>query len=71
MKGNKIKHNADVDYIVLYAKSLKKDNSLFRQQKGIIEAQLHGSSSLFRNMFAGGDFKTLARKYLREVGVLS
>ncbi len=71
MRQNKAAHKEDIDYIVLYAEKLKEDNSLFKQQKELIEAQLHGSSSLFKRMFSEGDFKTLARKYLREVGLLT
>ena len=55
----------EIDYVELYAKRLKEDNSLFRQQKILIEAQLHGSSSLFAKMFSG-NFKAKARKYLRK-----
>jgi hypothetical protein len=59
----------DIDYVELYAKKMKDDNSLFHQQKIIIESQFKGSSSLFRNMFSG-DFKTNARKYLKEIGLI-
>ena len=59
----------DLDYAELYAKKLKEDNRLFKQQKMLIESQLQASSSLFKNMFSG-DFKTKARKYLREMGVI-
>jgi len=61
----------ELDYIEFYAEKLKEDNSLFEQQKRLIEAQLQGSSSLFKNAFSGGDFKKLARKYLRDVGLLN
>ena len=46
-----------IDYVKLYAKRLKEDNSLFKQQKIFIESQFHASHSLFKNMFAGQDFK--------------
>lgn len=61
----------DLDYIKLYAENLKKDNSLFKQQKRLIESQLQGSSSLFRNMF-GVDktFKINARKYLKKIKLI-
>ncbi len=59
----------DEDYVELYARRMKEDNSLFKQQKMLIESQLQASSSLFRKMFSG-DFKTKARKYLREIGLI-
>lgn len=59
----------DIDYVELYAKKLLADNSLFDQQKKLIESQLQGSSSLFRKMFAN-DFKQNARGYLKKVGLL-
>lgn len=60
----------ELDYVELYAKKLKEDSSLFKQHKKLIEAQLHGSSSLFRNMFAGKNFKKNARAYLKGRGLL-
>ena len=64
-----MKNMDDLDYVELYAEKLKKDNRLFAQQKKLIESQLKGSSSLFKNAF-GKDFKEGARKYLRSVGIL-
>ncbi len=61
---------SDLDYVEFYAKKMKKDNSLFKQQKALIESQLQGSSSLFKNAFSEGDFKTLAREYLQKVGLI-
>ena len=57
----------DMDYVELYAERLKEDNSLFKQQKKLIESQLRGSSSLFRNMFGQTHFKENARKYLKSI----
>mgnify|MGYP001254374091 CR=1 len=57
----------DMDYIELYANKLKKDNSLFKQQKMLIESQLRSSSMLFRKMFGSENFKANARKYLKAV----
>ena len=59
----------DLDYVILYANQLKKDESLFEQQKKLIESQFKSSSSLFRNSF-GKDFKTNARKYLKGIGLI-
>jgi len=58
------------DYVELYAKKLRKDNTIFAEQKRFIEAQLQGSASLFRKMCRGRDFKACAREYLRGVGLL-
>lgn len=59
----------DLDYVQLYAEKMRKDNTLFKQQKKLIEAQLRGSSSLFRKMFSE-NFEVQAREYLRKVGLL-
>ncbi len=55
----------DSDYVKLYAEKLKEDNSLFVQQKKLIESQIKSSVSLFTNNFSGKDFKTNARRYLQ------
>ena len=61
----------DLDYVELYANKLKKDNSFFKQQKILIEAQLHGSSDIFKNMFGTqNSFKTNARKHLKRIGII-
>ena len=65
-----MKQLSDIDYVELYANKLKHDNSLFKQQKMLIESQLKASSSVFRNMFAGENFKEKARAYLRSIGLL-
>lgn len=62
-----MKPKTDLDYVELYAERLKKDNSLFKQQKKLIESQLKSSSSLFRNMFGKINFKENARKYIRSI----
>ncbi len=59
----------EIDYVVLYAQKLKLNNQLFKQQKILIESQLKGSSSLFRNMF-GNNFKKKARAYLQKTDYL-
>ena len=61
----------DLDYIELYANKLKENNSFFKQQKILIESQLHGSSDLFRKMFGNhGNFKINARKHLKGIGLI-
>jgi len=61
----------DLDYIELYANKLKNNNSFFKQQKILIESQLHGSSELFRKMFGTqNSFKTNARKHLKRIGLI-
>lgn len=61
----------DLDYIELYAHRLKNDNSFFKQQKTLIESQLHGSSELFRKMFGTqNSFKINARKHLKGIGLI-
>lgn len=59
----------DQDYIEHYSARLRENPSFFRQQKLIIESQLHSSTMLFRRMFGQGkNFKSNARKYLRSIG---
>lgn len=60
----------DLDYVELYAQKIRDDPALFKQQQGLIRSQLQASSSLFRKMFSGKDFKTEARKYLKGRGLL-
>ena len=56
----------DKDFIILYANKLRSDNSLFLQQKKLIEGQLKSSKKLFSNMFGIEDFKNNARDYLKS-----
>lgn len=58
-----------LDYVEIYARKLKEDNSYFEQQKMLIESQMRSSSSLFKKMF-GSEFKTKARAYLKGVGLI-
>lgn len=61
----------DLDYIEFYANKLKKNKSLFKQQKMLIESQLHSSSVLFKKMFgAQKNFKNNAREYLKGIGLI-
>ena len=60
----------DLDYIELYANKLKEDNSIFKQQKILIESQMHSSKAVFRNMFGDKNFKENARKYLKKIGLI-
>jgi hypothetical protein len=61
----------DMDYVELFAKRLKEDNSLFEQQRMIIESQMKASAELFRNAFGTGEeFKRNARKYLKGIGLI-
>jgi hypothetical protein len=57
-----------INYVKLYANRLREDNSLFSQQKMLLDSQIKGSSSLFRNMFLP-NFKENARKYLKKRGL--
>jgi len=60
----------DADYIELYANKLKEDNTIFKQQKLLIESQMHSSKATFKNKFGTKNFKENARKYLKEVGLI-
>ena len=66
-----MKPTTDMDYVELFAQKLKANANLFRQQKMLIESQLHSSWELFGKMFGTGEgFKTKARSYLKGLGVL-
>ena len=60
----------DLDYVVLYAKKLKSNSSLFKQQKRLIESQMKSSREIFSKAFAG-DFKLNARRYLQGIGLIN
>lgn len=61
----------DMDYIILYANKLKIDNSLFSQQKMLIESQIHSSSELFKKRFGiNKAFKRNARIYLQKMNII-
>ena len=59
----------EIDYVELFANRIREDNSIFKQQKRLIEAQIKSSSSLFKNMF-NKNFKAQAREYLKKVDLL-
>lgn len=65
-----MKLKTDLDYVELYANKLKLDNSIFKQQKKLIESQLKSSSDIFRQKF-GKDFKLNARRYIKEQKLIS
>jgi hypothetical protein len=71
---NKIKLSkipkTDLDYVEIYAENLKKNSKLFEQQKMIVNSQIESSRSFFQNRFKGKDFKTEARKYLKDRGLI-
>ena len=63
-----IKMKRNLDYVILYANELKKNNSLFKQQKMLIESQLRANREIFRKRFGKGNvFKINAREYLRKL----
>ena len=43
----------DIDYVNLYARGLLADHTLFVQQKRLIESQLQGCPSLFKESQIG------------------
>lgn len=60
---------SDMDFVELYARRLKENNSLFSQQKVLIESQMKSSRSFFKN-FLKGNFKKNARDYLKKRGLI-
>ena len=73
-KMNKIKLSkipkTDLDYVEIYAENLRTNPELFKQQKMLIDSQIKSSRSFFQNRFKGKDFKTEARIYLGERGLI-
>jgi hypothetical protein len=71
---NKIKLSkipkTDLDYVEVYAENLRTNPKLFEQQKMLINNQLESSINFFQNRFKGKDFKTEARKYLKDRGLI-
>ncbi len=61
---------SDLDYVEYYAKRLREDSSLFKQQKMLIDSQIASSRELFNAKFKNQDFKTQARKYLHECNII-
>ncbi len=57
-----------IDFVDYYAEKLKRDSSIFVQQKMLLESQMQSSKSFFQNHFKGQDFKTAAREYLKSMG---
>lgn len=64
-----MKLKTDMDYVEFYANKLKLDNTIFKQQKKLIESQLKSSSDIFKQKF-GKNFKLNARKYLKEQRII-
>lgn len=60
----------ELDYVELYAESIKDNPSFFEQQKLLIESQMSASNSIFKNNFKNEKFKEKAREYLRKIGLL-
>jgi hypothetical protein len=60
----------DMDYVEIYAKNLKANPELFKQQKMLINSQIKSSKSFFQNCFKDKDFKTEARIYLKNRGLI-
>ncbi|MBS1266505.1 MAG: hypothetical protein MAG795_00472 [Candidatus Woesearchaeota archaeon] len=54
-----------MNYVKFYAKQLKKDNSIFKQQKLLIESQIKSSRQIFSHFGKGATFRKNARKYLK------
>jgi len=61
----------NLDYVELYAEKLREDNSLFEQQRELIETQMGSSIYVFGNKFGKGEnFKKAAREYLKKIGLI-
>ncbi len=59
-----------INYVELYAKSMKEDNKIFEQHQRLINSQIRSSILLFKETFKDKDFKEEARKYLKNVGLI-
>lgn len=58
-----------MNYIIYYSEKLKKDASIFEQQKRLIESQLIASKTLYKNMFKK-KFKKEARIFLKKKNMI-
>ena len=59
-----------LDYVEFYAKKIKENPKLFKQHKEMIDSQLESSSEIMKKRFSGKDFKTSARRYLKNIGLI-
>ena len=57
------------DYVIFYARKLKEDKEIFKQQKMLIDSQMKSSKEIFKKKFEK-DFKKNAMIYLRAIGLL-
>lgn len=60
----------DIDYVRMYAKKAREDNSVFEQHRKFINSQLQASREIFRKRFGTENFEENARKYLKERGLI-
>ncbi|MBI3033136.1 hypothetical protein HYY69_06690 [Candidatus Woesearchaeota archaeon] len=65
-----MKNLTSLEFVEFYSEKIKEDNTLFKQQKMLIESQMKSSSSFFLNKLGKKNFKENARKYLREMGLI-
>jgi len=65
------KPKKDIEYVELYAEKMKRDNSLFKQQKMLTESQMNASRSLFKARFSDKSFEKEARNYLKKIGMIN
>ena len=65
-----MKLKTDLDFVEHYARLMKEDSRVFKQQKMLIESQMKSSKEVFKQRFDNGDFKKEARKYLKDVGLI-
>ena len=63
------KNFKELDYVKIYARALKVNPRLFKQQAMLINSQIEASSSLFKKKF-GVNFKEGARNYLKKIKIL-
>jgi len=61
----------DLDFVIVFARMLREDNSLFEVHKRVVESHLDLLNYTFKNRFGSGEsFKKKAREYLRKRGLL-
>lgn len=65
--GLKQKPKSDLDYIEIYAKKLRENPALFKQQKELIESQLSSSSEITKKRFPKENFKSQVRIHLKKI----
>jgi len=66
-----LNQECDKNHTIFCVNELNKNpKRYFKAQRKLINAQIKSTNSFFRELFKGKDFKTEARKYFKERGLI-